>query len=456
MAPQYRLETVLDLRRRAAHHLLTTGHTREGMVVMAEVMRALDVKVSPSPRRALVSLAMHHARLRVRGLGFKRRAPGPRELARVDACFTASAGLAFVDTVRGAELQTRGLLLALHAGDPSRVARALTNEAAYVAIAGERSRARWQTLLDAARAIATEVDDPRLLAHVLAGEGVALSLSGYWLASRARCEDALRLLREHSPASTWEIDAATLYSLRALLQLGQLRALRAELPERVADAEARGDRFAANGLRVGDLNLVWLAGGDIEGARNEVDAATEEATADVVLPRLQELVARARIDLYAGDAARAHRRVTESWGAIERSQLLRIQHQRVLLFGIRARAALATARLGRQSRVLLDEAAHYSNELARCGASWALADAAMLRGCIGQALGDAGRAVVSFEQAARDYAACDMSLHAAFARLRWGKLASGEDGRALVNQSREWMQSQGVVDPDAMAAVFAP
>ncbi len=454
-------DSALDLRRRAAHQLLTTGYMREGMAVMDEVMRALDVKLAPSPGRALLSLALHQARLRVRGLRFKRRAATTRELARVDACFTASAGLAFVDTLRGAELQARGLLFALRAGDPARVARALTNEAAYVAIAGDSSRPRWSALLDAARALAAEIGDASVFAHVLAGEGVALSLSGYWLASRARCEDARRLLREHSPTSTWEIDAATLYSLRSLLQLGQLRALRAELPERIADAEARGDRFAARSLRAGELNLVWLALGDVDGARSELGTAkpsesSEPASEVVHLPQLQELVARARIDLYAGDGAQAHRRMTESWPAIERSRLLRIQHQRVILFGMRARAALASARLGRQSRPLLDEAAHFGNELARCGASWALAEAAMLRGCLAQALGDALRAAVSFEQATHDYTSCDMTLHAAVARLRWGKLASGEDGRIAVNESRVWMQAQGVADFEAFASVLAP
>ncbi len=448
---------VLELRRRAAHQLLTTGHTREGMAVMNDVMRALDIHLAPSPARALVALALHRARLRVRGLGFKPRTASTRELAVVDACFTASAGLAFVDTLRAAELQTRGLLLALHAGDAPRIARALGHEAAYVATSGEETRERWQALLDRGREIAERANDPRSLAYVYAGEGIALNLSGYWLASRARCEDALRLLREHAPSSTWEIDAATLYSLRSLLQLGHVGALRAELPERLADAEARGDRFAQNSIRAGDLNFVWLALGDVDTAKRELDAATADAEAeDIHLPHLQELVARARIDLYAGDAARAHERITERWRAIERSHLMRIQHQRVMLCGLRARAALASARHGSQHRALLDEAARFTNELARSGASWALAEAAMLRGCIGQALGDAQRAAISFDRAAQDYAACDMSLHVAVARLRMGKLAQTDEGRAAVTQSREWMQAQGIADPESLAAVLAP
>jgi len=448
---------LLDLRRRAAHHLLTTGHTREGMEVMHDVMDALGLELQPSPRRALVSIAMHRARLRVRGLAFKRHTPSSEDLARCDAYFTTAAGLAFVDTLRGAEQSTRGLLFALGAGDSSRVARALATEAAYVAMSGDESRDRWRALLDRARDICAETGDARTLALVVAAEGVALHLSGYWFAARSRCQDALRLLREHAPSATWEIDAATLYGLRSLLELGQLGALRAELPDRLADAEARGDRFALTNIRAGDLNLVWLAFGDENGARRELDAATRDAERDATqLPHLQELLARTRIDLYAGDAAGAHRRVVDRWAAIERSQLLRIQHQRVVLCGLRARAALAAARGSHQNRALLDEAAKFANDLARSGAAWGLAEAAMLRGCIGQALGDAQRAAVSFEQASRDYASCDMSLHASVARLRMGKLASGDEGRAAVTQSREWLTAQGIADTEALAALLAP
>ncbi len=448
-------EDALELRRLAAHHLLTTGHTREGLEIITDVMRALDLELAASPGRALLRLGAHRARLRLRGLSTSLRASVPRrDLARVDACFTASAGLAHTDPLRGAELQSRGLLLALSAGEPSRVARALANEAAYVAMSGDSTRPRWTALLDRARELAAETGDARLLAHALAGEGVALHLSGYWLASRARCEDALRLLREHAPSSTWEIDATTLYSLRSLLELGQLGAVRSELPERLADAETRGDCFAQNSLRTGELNLVWLARDDVEGARREVAAAERDAGTEG-LPLLHSLVAQTRIDLYAGEPARAQRRVVEQWPAIERSELLRIQHQRVTLLGLRARVALAGARLG-QARAMLDEAAGFTNELARTGVAWALADAALLRGCIGQALGDSRRAAVSFDQATRDFGSCDMTLHAAIARLRFGKIVGGDEGRAAVGQSREWMAGQGVADPDAFVALVAP
>ena len=53
-------------------------------------------------------------------------------------CWSAATGLALVDPLRGANFQTRHLLLALQAGEPYRVARALALEVGYTAVAGSR------------------------------------------------------------------------------------------------------------------------------------------------------------------------------------------------------------------------------------------------------------------------------------------------------------------------------
>src|SRR5262249_57054685 len=74
--------------------------------------------------------------LRLRGLRFRERDAGQvsaEQLTRVDICWSAAVGLSIVDTVRAADFQTRNLLLALRAGEPYRVARALAWEAAHQA-----------------------------------------------------------------------------------------------------------------------------------------------------------------------------------------------------------------------------------------------------------------------------------------------------------------------------------
>ena len=47
----------------------------------------------------------------------------PAELMRIDICWSAASGLALIDTVRGADFQTRHLLLALNSGERYRIAR---------------------------------------------------------------------------------------------------------------------------------------------------------------------------------------------------------------------------------------------------------------------------------------------------------------------------------------------
>src|SRR5439155_10536160 len=125
---------------------------------------------------ALVALLLERAKLRLRGLAFRRRDPteiAVADLSRIDVCWSAAAGLSVVDTVRGAVFQTRGLLLALRAGEPSRIARSLAMEAAHAAIPGVKARRRTARLLAMAEALVGHAPDPHAAGLVTLARGVS-------------------------------------------------------------------------------------------------------------------------------------------------------------------------------------------------------------------------------------------------------------------------------------------
>src|SRR5439155_14928156 len=98
--------------------------------------------------------------LRLRGLRYTLR---PAEqvpadlLARLDVCDTAAVGLTMVDTIQGAYFQSRSLRLALEAGEPRRLARALALEGGHESIGGRTPRS--EALLAAADELAKRAGD---------------------------------------------------------------------------------------------------------------------------------------------------------------------------------------------------------------------------------------------------------------------------------------------------------
>ena len=101
--------------------------------------RGRDEAARTRPRSALGSLLLRRARIRLRGLRFVERDESQLSaemLTRIDTCWSAAAGLSMVDTIRCADFQARHLLLALDAGEPYRIARALAMEGGLVSVSG--------------------------------------------------------------------------------------------------------------------------------------------------------------------------------------------------------------------------------------------------------------------------------------------------------------------------------
>jgi len=180
--------------------------------------------------------------------------------------------MAVVDMIRGADFQARHLVLALRAGEPYRVARALAMEGAYVAMGGNRSRARAQRLLDTSRALAERVNHPYAIGLSTVTAGNAAWLDGRWREALVLCEKAEQILRERCTGADWEILIAQLAGLASMFFLGEITALSRRLPLLLEEAEGRGNLLRATFLRIGFCShMAWLAADDPQTARLELE-----------------------------------------------------------------------------------------------------------------------------------------------------------------------------------------
>ena len=114
----------LEYQRRRAMQLLISGHMDDGIAAIRTVLQAFGLKLPKTSRMALISLLLHRAQLYIRGLHFNECAEADLSsdtLAQLDTCWTIASGQFMTDIIRGAELQSRFLLLALRSGESSRI-----------------------------------------------------------------------------------------------------------------------------------------------------------------------------------------------------------------------------------------------------------------------------------------------------------------------------------------------
>jgi hypothetical protein len=457
----------IELHRRAAQQLYTSGHIAEGERALAAVLAKLGMTLPKTSRGALLSLLVRRVqvRLRLRGLRFRERDEtqiSAQDLLRIDTCWAVGVGLGIVDMVRGADFQARHLVLALRAGEPYRVARALAMEGAYVSMGGSRSRKRTQRLLGAAHALAKRVNHPYAIGLATMTAGNAAMCDGRWREARTLCEAGEQIFRERCTGVDWEILIAQLCGLVSMFFLGEVAALSQRLRSLLGEAEGRGSRLRAAFLRTGFCShVVWLAADDAEGARQELEAGLKGWRLSDRFDYLRLWVRGARTDiaLYSGEEPAASEAVGKELRASARALERFVQMGFIRGIDSRARRRLAvagqTTNPAERSELLRGVEGHAS-AMMRERTHWGDPLALLLRASVAATRGETSRAVPVLESAEAGLVAADMALHAAAARRRRGELIGGEMGHGLVAAADAWMTGQGIKNPERMTAMLAP
>ncbi len=448
----------LGYRSRAARAYLAGGYFDRGFAELQSVLEAVGLKMATSPWGAILSLLWQRLLLRSRGLSFRPRDAeriAEEELLRIDTCYSAAAGLATADTVRGADFQTRQLRFALRAGEPMRVARALGLEVTYLATAGTRAGKRVRRVMEKTFELARSVDDPFVigLAHLHAG--LLAYCRGDWGDAVDRCEEAAAIFVAHCPGSIWETTFARRYGLSARMQRGELGEISRILPGLLADADELGNVLAAANLRA-RFGVAWLAADDPGGCRRAAERALRDWSREGFhVVHYNSLIALCQADLYEGRGGRAYERLLEGWPRGPSSLVTRIQVARIEGLFMHGRCALVAAAGGRRQQ-RLRAADRDARRLVAERAAYAVPMAQQIRATRAHLEGDRGAAELGLRRAADGFAAADMHLAAAANRWRWGELAGGDAGRARVAAAETWMRDQGIQRPERMVATLVP
>jgi hypothetical protein len=417
-----------------------------------------------TPRKALLSLLLHRARIRFRGLRFQERDETQvraQDLLRIDTCWAVGVGMAVVDMIRGADFQARHLVLALRAGEPYRVARALAMEGAYVAMGGNRSRARAQRLLATSHRLAERVNHPYAIGLATVTAANAAWLDGRWREALVLCEKAEVILRERCTGADWEILIAQLAGLASMFFLGEISALSRRLPSLLEEAEGRGNLLRATFLRIGFCSHVaWLAADDPETARRELEAGLagwKEERLDY--RHLWVRSAQTDIALYCGEVPVASERLDPGSRAFARMLDRFVQTGFIRGLDTRARRRLASAAQttsAGEREALLRGADEHARAILHEGTQWGDPLAALVRAGAAATRGETEAALRFLESAETGFTAASMALHAATARRRRGEIMGGDAGREVVAAADAWMTGQSIKAPQRMAGMLAP
>ncbi len=449
----------LDLRCRWSSQLMHSGHIDEGLGAIEEVLGSVGLRLASTPRRALLHIVGHRARLAVRGLGSKPRDSTEipeSELRRVDVMIAVAEGLGFADTIRGYDFHGRSLLAALRAGEPRRVLRVLAAEATFASLRGNPGRRRTTRLLDQLDQHAAALGDPQSLAIAIGVRGMASFNWGDWGAALELSMQAEELFRNQCTGNRFELGATYFFQCMALALMGHIGELQARFPRLVAEAEERDDRFTLTNLSAAMTPYQAGALDDPDASLVRLEQLLRAwSPSGFHLPHSNALRARVTLELYRGEYDRARELLEGTWKELERSLLLRTQTLRVFMWQVRGSVAAACAGRNGDGREL-KRGEHAARKMWREKVPYARTMATSLRAALAHAGGDDERAIELLATTEDMAPGAMLPLHGICARLLRGGLVGGDEGGALIASAEEEMRALGVDDPQRFVRVYMP
>jgi hypothetical protein len=450
----------IELERRAAFHYCAGGQMDAGRRALRTVLGRVGMRLPDSKLHAISMLLWNRLRLSVRGLAFLERdatAIPADELTRIDLAWSVGTGHASKNNLVGPAFQSLNLLWALRAGEPQRIARALSWEAAVSSIDGVSAAKRSAELLEAAESLAKRLDQPYVRGMILLARGHREFCFGRWLSGRRHLEQAIDIFRERCTGAAWELGQANTFCLWCTSYEGDWPEVRRRSARLIKEAQEKGDLFTQVNLGTFMEPLSRLAEDRPDEAREVIDDSIRRwSREEFNIQNMTALMGSTYVDLYRGDPRATYDRHRSQWPELKGSFLLHSQICRLLVTELRARSALGVADSSRDPAPLLREAERQARRIEREGMPYGNALAMLLRAGVAVIRRDPARAEWCLSEATRLFDEIPMHLFAAVARRRLGELRGGSEGRELIASGTQWMRDHEIQNPERMTAAITP
>ena len=441
-------EAALELQRRAAEQLLMTGRIERGRAVLRAVLRAVGLQFPGSNGAALASVVWHSTRLKLRGLKWRERpeAEVPRaRLRQLDACWTACHGLAGVAPLHSLAFAARGAVLALEAGEPSRVSNFVGLHATLMSAI---SPGRFDRSLAAAGAAADRSGNEYAQTFYQAMRGAALYFAGDLHGCVAACGRAEEMLRARCHGVAWEMLTMQSVANFARTVLGDWRMTQELARAQIREAEQRGDLYGAATLT---MALGWvrhLAADDPHAALAELDGYLRRWTSkELHYQHFYDLETRAYVHLYLGEPATALAYVERRWPLLQAAGMFRVQVVHTLALAMRIVCLIATSYVREADRArLLRRARRDIRVMRRLRFRGAAPWSRHLSGCVAAAEGDVSGALALLERAGAEMTELGFNTGPLCGDLLRGEMLGGDDGAALMTRATSYFAAEGFRD----------
>jgi eukaryotic-like serine/threonine-protein kinase len=465
---------------RAAEQFLYGGLLADGLRLLEEVFRALEIPFPAQGRSARFMSYRNRLSFLPTTLGWRRFKPRPTDrsiatdaLLRLDTLWVAAKGMVMLDYAVGDVMTSRYLNEALHLREPSRALRAMGLEASvYANVGGPWMMRRSRELMARAWELAVSSNDPYDRAMLQICFTTIAWCGGRW---RQCAEPAALALAGLAECAGTNFDVAIVqgFALSARVFLGELEKLRADVAVLLEDAERRGDQYIKNVFQSGYLVYLHLADDDPQRALVKAEATLEQAPTDRFTSlHFHYFNGYTTAQLYSGNVWQAWAHVTENWPRVERAGFLMLGCIGAHLRDLRARTAVATAACGRgpnpgevpadrldelrawtPSRLLKTAAADARSIERRSSLPHSSALASVIRAGISAVRGDASTWKSSLHAASEGFRAADMAMHEEAALLRLSEAEGGREEQARLAQR---MIERGIRHPERMMGLLVP